>query len=69
VVSYWQLGCIQLYNTDGGLLVNLVRLKSPVVKIYALDLGISIGLGGSVELKLDVKLRIELLGIVGIAGS
>jgi hypothetical protein len=43
--------------------------KESAVKIYALDLGISVGLGASVELKLDVKLCTELLGIAGIAGS
>ena len=58
---YVQLGCVQVYSIEGGLLANLVRLKSPAVKIYAFNLGISVGLGVGVELKLDVKLRVELL--------
>ena len=68
---YVQLGCIQVYNIEGGLLDSLVRLKSPAVKIYAFDLGISVGLGVGVELKLDVKLRVELLagGAAGASGA
>jgi hypothetical protein len=46
-----------------------VRLKSLAVKIYVLDLSISVSLSAGVELKLDVKLCTELLGIIDVAGS
>jgi hypothetical protein len=50
-----------VYNIKGRSLDSLVHSKSLAIKIYAFDLGISVGLGVGVKLKLDVKLRVELL--------
>ena len=67
-----QPGCVQLYNTEDGVVANLVRLKSPAVKTYALVLGISAVLVDERVDNMDgVESRLwwELLGSTGNSGS
>jgi hypothetical protein len=61
-----QLGCVQVYCTDAGVVINAVRRNKPYVKIYAFVIGNCPSVKSWLRIKLEgIGEGIELGGNCG----